>query len=216
MRVDKRLHLVIPIYEDEEGGKISAYVHSSPLSEDMVDQYFFILGQTYAMVFSRGLGIAAGPAHALRILRHVATEAGQWEDDPVTKRVGVKNGLVEEIRRLTNLAIQRDGKWEVVPISVAANQGWISADDKSEVENAIVFFIVSSATLGRAQRRAMVQAGADLWGAAITPLDTMAWVNSLRTSKGTATSARKSHADVKDDDDSATVPPAGKVSSVPV
>ena len=194
MRIDKRLHLVIPIYEDDEGTKIVGWVHSTPLAENIVDRYFMILGQTYSAIFSQGLGMAAGPGHALRVLRHIATTQNIWGDNPTTKEIGVERGLVEEMRRLTMVAAEANGKWTQLPLGVALDQKVISAEDKAEVENAIVFFTVAYATLNRAQRLEMVMAAADLWGARITSSDFTEWMSSLKTSTGTASSGEKSPA----------------------
>jgi len=195
MRIDKRLHLIVPVYADEEGGDVVAYVHSTPIAEEVVDRYFMVLGQTYSTIFSQGLGLAGGPPHAMRVLRHVATERGIWFDDPKTQAIGVERGLVEEMRRLTMVsALGKDGKWEGIPLAVAVDRGVLSAEDKTEVENAIAFFIVASATLGRAQRPGMLRAAAGLWGAQISSSNFTEWMSSLKTSTATANSGEKSPA----------------------
>ena len=217
MRIDKRLNLVVPIYDDEEGGDIIAWVHSTPLGEETVDRYFMVIAQTYAAIFSQGLGLAGGPAVAMRLLRHIATERGVWHDDPKSGTIGVQNGVVEEIRRLTMVAaLGKDGKWEQIPLSVAVDRGIVSADDKTEVENAIVFFIVASAVLPRAQRPTMIKAAADLWGAQTSSSTIMEWTASLKTSTGTVTTGEKSPAVAKEKPERANAVVAGKPSSVPV
>lgn len=243
MRVDKRLHLVVPIYEDEEGGRIVAQVHSTPIAEEIVDRYFMVLGQTYSAIFSQGLGLASGPSHAMRVLRHIATERGVWNDDPKSGMVGVEKGLVEEMRRLTMVAVSvRDGdqpcgcqeadrasckrcggsgrvprfRWDQVPLQVAVDQGVLSRDDLTEVENAIAFFIVASATLPRAQRPAMLKAASDLWGAQVSSSSFTEWFSSLRTSTATASSGAKSPAPASGAPANANATVDGKPASVPV
>lgn len=217
MRIDRKLNLVVPIYTDEEGGEIVAYVHSTPVAEDVVDRFFMVLGQTYAAIFSQGLGLAGGPPHAMRVLRHVATERGVWFDDPKTQAVGVERGLVEEMRRLTNVAaLSKDGKWEQLPLQVAVDRGILSGEDKTEVENAIAFFIVASATLGRAQRPAMLRAAAELWGAQISSSSFTEWTSSLKTSTETGSSGEKSRAAASAEPRPANATVDGKRRSVPV
>lgn len=216
MRIDKRLNLVVPIYAEEEGGDIVAWVHSTPLGEETVDRYFMVIAQTYAAIFSQGLGLAGGPAVAMRLLRHIATERGVWHDDPKTNSIGVENGVVEEIRRLTMVAAIKDGKWEQIPLAVAVDRGIVSAEDKTEVENAIVFFIVASAVLPRAQRPAMIKAAADLWGAQTSSFTITEWAASLKTSTGTATTGAKYPAGAKEKPERANATVAGKPLSVPV
>lgn len=216
MRIDKRLHLIVPIYEDNsDDSPIVAYVHSVPLAEAIVDRYFMVLGQTYNAIFSQGLGFVAGPGHAMRVLRHIAEERGVWHDKEGT--AGVERGLVEEIRRLTNVAaLDKDGKWNALPLQVALDQGVISAEDKSEVENAIAFFIATCATLNRAQREGVLRAAGEIWGAQISSLDFTAWLNSLRTSTVTVNSGEKSPVAAKEKPARANAKVDGKPSSIPV
>jgi hypothetical protein len=217
MRIDKRLYLIIPIYADEDSGEIVAYVHSAPLSEEIVDRYFMVLGQTYSTIFSQGLGLAAGPPHAMRVLKHVATERGVWFDEAKSNALGVERGLVEEIRRLTMVAaLNKEGKWDQLPLQVAVDRGVLTSEDRTEVENAIVFFIVASATLGRAQRPGMLRAAAALWGAQVSSSNFTEWANSLRTSTVTGNSGAKSPAPAKDEAEPANAMVAGKPSQVPV
>lgn len=217
LRIDRRLYLVVPIYKDEEGSEVLAYVHSAPLAEEVVDRYFMVLGKTYNAIFSGGLGMAAGPGHAMRILRHVAEESGAWNDDPASGYVGVAKGLVEEMRRLTNVsAVGKDGRRENVPLQVAVDMQLISEEDRSEVENAIAFFIVASATLSRAQRPAMLRAAAELWGAEITSSAFTEFSNSLKTSTATDNSGEKAPAPAKPEGRHARATDGEKARSVPV
>ena len=216
MRIDRRLHIVVPIYEDtSDDSPVIAYVHSVPLAEAIVDRYFMVLGKTYNAIFAQGLGFVAGPGHAMRVLRHIAEEMGVWHDRE--GNAGVERGLVEEIRRLTNVAaIDKDGNWNALPLQVALDQGIISVEDKREVENAIVFFIVASAVLPRAQRPTMIKAAADLWGAQTSSSTIMEWTASLKTSTGTVNSGAKSPAVVSEKPAPANATVDGKPRSVPV
>src|SRR5581483_1201358 len=151
------------------------------------------LAQTYSAIFSRGLGIAGGPAIAMRLLRQIAMENNAWADGP-DGSPGVERGLVEEVRRLTNVAALVDGSWQQVPLKVAAQRGVIDDEDVSEVENAIVFFICISAVLNRSMRRPMLEAAAELWGAQITSSSCSELMSSLLRSRGTGNSGETSPA----------------------
>jgi hypothetical protein len=218
MRIDKKLHLIVPIYQGEEGDSpVVAHVHSMPLGEAVVDRYFMVLGQTYSAIFSQGLGLAGGPPHAMRVLRHIATERGVWHDDPKTGAIGVEHGLVEEMRRLTMVAaLNKEGRWVDLPLQIAVDQGILSSEDKAEVENAIAFFIAASATLNRAQRPAMVKAAAELWGAQISSSTFTEFLTSLRTSTATGSSGEKSPAPASEKPAPANAMVAGKPASIPV
>jgi len=211
VKIDKRLNFVVPIYGDEQpllddkrqpvvkDGRpvmhepVVAHVHSTPLSVELVDRYFMTLAQTYSAIFSRGLGIAGGPAIAMRLLRQIAMENNAWADGP-DGSPGVERGLVEEVRRLTNVAALVDGSWQQVPLKVAAQRGVIDDEDVSEVENAIVFFICISAVLNRSMRRPMLEAAAELWGAQITSSSCSELMSSLLRSRGTGNSGETSPA----------------------
>lgn len=210
MRIDKRLHLVVPIYADEEvnmtgpGGEplfedgapvmhlpIIARVHATPIPEEVIDRYFMVLGQTYAAIFSQGLGLAGGPGVAMRMLRSIAKQRGVWNDDPKTGEIGVEKGLVAEMRRLAMVDAFVGGRWQDVPLDLAVAQGMISKDDETEVENALAFFTASYATLGRSQREGMLRAGAELWGAQITSSSFTESRSSWRMSTATGSSGEK-------------------------
>ncbi len=213
MRINKHLHLVIPIYADDEFGEVVSYVHSTPLLEEVVDRYFMVLGVTYSTIFSQGLGLAGGPPHAMRVLRMVATERGVWHDGP--NGPGVESGLMNEIRRTTMVAaINKDGKWDHLPLPVALDKGVVTPEDRTEVENAIVFFIVAYATLPRAQRGGVTRVAAELWGAQVSSSPFTEWSSSLRTSTATASSGARSPAAVKSEPAPANATVAGKPSRV--
>lgn len=229
MRINKSLSLVVPIYGDPvpklgadgkplfDAGKpvmdqpIVAYVHSTPLSVDAVDRYFGTLGPTWNTVMSGGYGIAAGPSNALRILQRVADNLGVWKNRDGT--AGEGQMLLEEIRRLTMVSVPGAKGWTAVPLDVAVQQGHLNAEDKSEVENAIVFFIAAYAMLGRAVRREMVETAAELWGARISSLNSTEFTNSLTTSTATANSGGNPPAIASDQPGDATAPaPVTRVS----
>ncbi len=234
MRIDKRLNLVVPIFADEEvpvlgadeepvlddknqpimHAPVVAWVHSVPLGEAVVDRYFMTLGQTYNAIFSQGLGFTAGPGHAMRVLRHIATQRGVWNDDPKSESVGVQRGLVEEMRRLTNVvAVGREG---YLPLQIAVDQGVISQEDCREVENAIAFFIVASATLNRANREGVLTAAGEIWGAQLSSSTFSEWLSSLKTSTSAGSSGATSPAAAKADAAPANATSAGQPRSIPV
>lgn len=214
MRLDKRLNIVIPVYDDD-GKTLIAHVHSTPLPAEMVDANFLILAQTFSAVFNQGLGKAAGPGVAMRLLRQIADNTETWTNKDGTP--GPAQILVDEIRRLTTVIAHAPDKksWQQIPLQVAVDRGILNSDDKSEVENAIAFFIAVSATLPRAQRREMLEDVAGLWGARITPLNCTEWIASLKMSIGTANTGEKPPAPAPGPSDVANATLDGKPVSVP-
>jgi hypothetical protein len=233
MRIDRKLNFVIPIYGDEkiktdaegqpikgDDGKpvmfqpVIAYVHSTPLAAETVDKHFLILGQTFSSIFNNGLGTAAGPGMAMRLLKSLAIRTRQWEDSPDGEQ-GVRTGLVEEIRRLTMVIVPGASGWQPIPLQVAVDRKILIEEDRSEVENAIVFFIAVSATLNRAERKPMLETACGLWSALLSQSNPTDFAASLTTSTETASSGEKSHATVTVTSPAANATVDGKPSSVP-
>lgn len=193
MRIDKHLNLVVPVYDDD-GKTVVAYAHSTPLAAEFVDRHFLLLAQTFAAVFNQGLGRAAGPAVAMRLLRQIAVNTKSWDNADGSQ--GDAQALVAEIRRLTTVLVPADGGWQQVPLEVAVDRKVLSAEDRAEVENAVVFFIASYATLPRNQRREMLEAAVELWGAQLTSSTATDFVSSLKTSTAAVNTGAKSPAPV--------------------
>lgn len=209
VKIDKKLNLVVPIYgdpvakKDDKGAPVveagvpvmyqpvTAYVHSTPIGRETFEKYFLTIAQTFSAIYAQGLGELAGPNVAMLLLERCARNGNEWEDDPRRGLIGVKNGLVEEIRRLTNVLVPGGNGWEQVPLAVAVANGVIDADDVVEVESAIVFFIVASSMHRRMERRAILESAVGLWGAQISSLGLTEFAASLGTSIATASSGAK-------------------------
>jgi hypothetical protein len=94
--------------------------------------------------------------------------------------------LRNEIHRLTNVLVPGANGWETIPYDDAIKTGAVSDEDLSEVENALVFFIVVSAMHRRQVLRVMLPGAASLWGAQTSLLDCSGFGATLRTSTVTA------------------------------
>ena len=95
MRINKALNLVIPV-DWEMGGQI--FVHSTPISREVFEQYFLVISKTFAAIFSQGLGAVAGPRIAYLMLKKTAEDMGLWAGP-----AGVGAGLMNEMIRLSNV-----------------------------------------------------------------------------------------------------------------
>jgi hypothetical protein len=171
MKINKQLNLVIPV----EGDTGTMYVHSTPLARAVFEQHYKVFARTFTMIMSLFTEVA-GPRVALMTLRDIADQMGVRND--------VEQALIPEIRRSTNVLvpIEGGGGYETVMYQIAVDRGVLDEEDASEVDNALVFFIVSSAMLKRAQRMEMLDGAMKLWGAQITSLDVTAYAASLKTS----------------------------------
>lgn len=177
MKINRAMNLIVPV-ETELG---TAYIHSTPISKEVYKQHFFILSKTFAAIFSEGLGVVAGPRIAYMMLEQVSTGKGVWEGAD-----GVRNTLVNEIIRLSNLVYPVEGKgWDTKPLDVALDSDIVDLDD---VIGELVFFTCVSAINKPVQAKGLMDAVAGLWNSATTSLGLMAWIDSLVTSKPIASS----------------------------
>lgn len=174
MRIARNLNLVVPV--ETETGK--CWVHSTPISREIFETYFFVIAKTFASIFGQGLGSVSGPRVAYLMLKKTAEDLNTWNGAD-----GVKNGLINEIKRLTNVAIPtKDNGWETVPYATAESRKLIDDDTLAEVEGQLVFFILVSAMNRREQAKPILEVATELWGSQLTALDSTAFAHSLTTS----------------------------------
>ena len=177
MRINRQLNLV----QDFETDKGTLYLHSMPLSAEVWRNYFLVLTKTYSQLFAQGIHTIAGPAIARLMLEQIARADGVWEGV-----AGVQQGLLPEIRRLSNVLAPTGAGWDMVPYEVALQQGLIDTETAEEMEGALVFFICASAVLRgpKAREKLEILLGMieRLWGAQNTLLDVTAFRASLPTS----------------------------------
>ena len=188
MKIAKNLNFIVPIYGDDNKNVV-AHAHSTPLWEDVADKYFLILAQTFSQIFSLGLGAGGGPGVAAKLLKSIAIKQEIWDD--VGDSPGIEKGLIEEIRRLTSVIALTEKGWHPLPLQHAVDRGFLTDRDRREVENAIVFFIAVSATLGRAQAQDMMETACVLWNARLSLLNSTEFAASLPKSTATASFGEK-------------------------
>lgn len=175
MRLNEKLNFVIPVPDSND--KISAYVHSTPLSREAFEESFVLISKTFSAIHGEGLGSIAGPRVASLILKQIA-KMEKNEDGALM--------LMNEIRRLTNVLVPGPHGWQTIPFQDAIDGKIIDPDDLSEVENAIVFFIVYSAMHRRQTLKDLLMGAARMWGAQVSSLTPMGFSGSLPTSTETA------------------------------
>lgn len=173
MNIDRKLNLVLPV--ERETGAI--YVHSTPISKAVFETYFEVISKTFASIYGGGHAVQAGPRIAAMMLKKVATDMGIWGG-----QAGVENGLMNEIRRLSNVIAIGDRGWETMPLDDAIARDVLGEDDLSEVENAIVFFIVASSMHKKTDLPAVLGGMGVLWDALTTSSNSTEYANSLKTS----------------------------------
>jgi hypothetical protein len=197
LRIDRKLNLVVPL--NREGG--SLYVYSVPISSEVFQQYFMVISKMFSALMRENLGWLGGPRVSAMMLRDIATNTmrsdhvSNWWSGPD----GVEQGLMGEIRRLTNVfmpsgyttitegegddatSVKRPTGWEMVQYEDAIKRELLDEEEISEVEGALVFFTVNSAMHKRENRGEILGAAAGLWGWLITSLPILEFRSSLTT-----------------------------------
>jgi len=172
MKINRALNLVIPI--DSEKGQL--FVHSTPISREIFEQYFLVISKTFAAIFSEGLGAIAGTRVAYLMLKQVSENMGVWNGTS-----GVKAGLVNEIIRLSNVMMPSTKGWKSIPLHTAIEKEIIDKETLAEIEGELVFFTSVSMMNKRNQIASIMDTVNGLWGSQITSLDSMEYMSSLTT-----------------------------------
>lgn len=167
MKLDRSLNMVVPV---ERSDGTMAYIHATPISRDVFNQFFLVIAKTFTAIYAEGLGPIAGPRVAGKLLKKVAADMGQADQ--------VENGLMAEVRRLINVIAPGS---PTLPIAIALAQGVIDQDDVEEAENAIVFFMLVSAMHKKRDVPAILEGAVALWGAQTTSSTCTEYASSLPT-----------------------------------
>ena len=172
VKIDRKLNLVVPVTNDNGD---TFYVHSSPISRETFERYFDVIARTFTEIYSGGYGVFSAPRIAGMLLKKVAEGLGVWEGSS-----GVQRGLVEEIRRLSNVIVPGErGGWDTVPLYDAIKLGQINDDDASEVENVLAFFTVASVMHKKIDLPEIMRGASRLWGGQTTFLNCTEYAHSL-------------------------------------
>ena len=179
MKINRALNLVIPI-DTEIYGQI--YVHSTPISRDVFERFYLVISKTFAAIFSQGLGAIAGPRVAYLMLKQTAKDMGVWGGEGETedaRLAGVEFGLMNEIRRLTNVLVPSSSGWIAKPLPDLCSRNEIDAETQAEIEGELVFFTCVSMMNKRAQVPGIMEAVGGLWGSETSPLSCTEFGSSL-------------------------------------
>ena len=173
MKIDRRLNLVLPLVEgDGTNKKIRGYVHSSAIASDVFHAYYKPMGRALNAIYRDSLGLM-GARLAHLTLKDAAKELGMWEGE-----AGVERGLMNEIYQKTMVMLPGQNGWESVPYL----QAGLSAEDRDEIEGAVVYFTLASSLHRRAEAEKIINSASNLWSAQTESLNSTEFLNSLRTS----------------------------------
>ena len=168
MKIDQALNLVTTIDQGEAVYPVYVYVTPFPLA--VVEQYHEILGSTLSKMYNLIGDLGAVRTCAMMLRKAEKTFYPQGYDGP---------GLFDEIQRLTQVAVYKDGNWKKIPLGSALKGGVISDDEWRDVEGEVAFFIVSSAMQKRKLLEPLTGRALRPFGAFLTPLTITAYLDSL-------------------------------------
>ncbi len=170
MQLDRKLNLIIPVTRDG----VKSFVHSTPISRAVFETYFMEISKTFARIYKEGLDVVAGPRIAYLLLKRVSTEMGTW-DTPG----GVKDGLVQEIIRLSNVLAPGASGWTMTPLHDGIQA--FTEEERATIENLLVFFTVVSLLHTPGQVRDTLGGLLVLWDAQTTSSSCSEYINFLAT-----------------------------------
>ena len=182
MKIDKALNLVLTV--DRDGFTI--HVHSSPISEEVFENYYLPISKTFAGIYDEGVALAA-PRIAGMMLKDVSKRLGLWEGEE-----GVQAGLMKEIERLTNVLVPGDnGGFVSMPLESALARDKISTEEYREIFGQIIFFIVISAMHKKKLIPQFLAAMTNMWGGVTTSSNSTEYADYLTTSTAAANTGEK-------------------------
>jgi len=183
MKIDRKLNIVIPV-ETESKGLI--YVHSTPISRDVFEQFYLELGKVFSQCFDAinqaHLALTA-PQLAYPALKTMAIKAGNWEE--------VKKGLINEIVRLTNVLVTGEKGWESIPLDLAIKREILDEDEESEVLSALTFFTAICRVAPKDLRMSFLEMAGSLRSWELTSLDSTEYLNGLTIPVKAVTTGKK-------------------------
>lgn len=186
MRISKQLNIVIPV-ETEKNGKI--FVHSTPINRDVFDEYYRELGKVFDECFdvsNSAHTMLSAPQLAYSSLKRVSKESNRWDGNG-----GVEFGLVNEIKRLTNVAISDENGWSSFPLDVVIKRGLIDEDERIEVLSGLIFFTCISRVAPAEIRTTFLEMAGSLRNWDFTLSDSSGYLSFLKKSTAAETSESK-------------------------
>jgi hypothetical protein len=175
MKIDQQLNLVQTLSRE---GEPDIHIHSMPLARPVFESNYRIIARAHAELFGHGpaYAISSGPRIASLALkdagRQIAAERGIEGD-------GGAVALLAEIRRLSNVLAPGQAGWDMLPVDAALQKGVLSAEEWTDAESVIVFFILLSAMTRRALLQNLLASMASVVGAQIASQNVTEFAASL-------------------------------------
>lgn len=172
LRIDKKLNLIVPVGDEGE----ETYFYSTPIYYDVFKKYNLVICKTFTELLTAGLELTGAKIAAMQ-LEEVAIKMGKWEG-----REGVKDGLIGEIERLTNVLVMTDRGWDAIPVNVALQREYVAEEDWEEAKQRIVFFTLICSMTTKTVRDDLLTIMNSSWQTQTVSCSSMEFAASLPTS----------------------------------
>lgn len=176
--------------QTEEKGLV--YIHSTSISRSVFEQFYLELGKVFSQCFDSinqaHLALSA-PQLAYPALKSLAIQAGNWEGAG-----GVQFGLVNEIKRLTNVMVSGEKGWESIPFDTAVKREVLNEDEEMEALSSLVFFTAISKVAPKDLRNSFLEMAGALRSWELTSLDSTEYMSGLPILTKKETTGKKAKA----------------------
>lgn len=176
MKIDRNLSLVMQVQTEKNG---LVHIHSTSISRSVFEQFYLELGKVFSQCFDSinqaHLALSA-PQLAYPALKSIATKAGNWDGVG-----GVKFGLVNEIVRLTNVAVSTEHGWETIPFDTAVKKEVLNEDEEAEALSSLIFFTAISKVAPKDLKNSFLEMAGALRNWELTYSDCTEYMSGLPT-----------------------------------
>ncbi len=175
MKINDQLNIVIPISDNLQ-------LFSAPVSEQVFEANYRLLGDTQAQLFGKGMqkALLTGPMTAALALadvgRKLSAEEGTDDDFGAS-------AFLAEIKRLTTVLLPGKQGWEMSPVAAAIQANVLDEADWKEAEALLVFFTCAYFLQPRRERAKSLELIVETLGCSTTSRNCGDYADSLQTSK---------------------------------
>lgn len=167
--INEALNLVVPLSDDR------GHVHCPPLSRDAFEQCWKLFARTWSVLESDNMAISAAVAVSSLALKECA-------EDGDASTLEKYHAVMAEIRRNATFIGATSEGFTPVPLATAEKKGWITEDDRYDIENILVFFIAASALLPKRRKTLLLRFLTSLRDVETSSLTATQYLDSLRNS----------------------------------
>lgn len=179
LKIDEKFRIVLPIKYSEDGSP-SLRVYHTPIRREVFEANYRIISATFSALMSPAARAGAMRIATLRLRDEGERDARERGFDPQSD--GGASALLGEIKRLSLVLVPEGEKWEMVPVDVAIEKGFIDDDDWRDAESALVFFTCLFNMVTKHEKARMVEAAASMMNASITSLAPLEFADSCTAS----------------------------------